>query len=132
MQKQSSGSVKVTFLNAEAVRGRVRQAVLELARQRPEVERVVLFGSLARGGAVPGSDADLLITLSSSDRPFLDRIPLYIPPGCSVPVDVFPYTAEECQTLLESGHSFLRRAIAEGILVYQRPEVDRIGGPFVE
>jgi hypothetical protein len=35
-------------------------------------------------------------------------------------VDVFPYTREECDAMLESGHGFLRRALAEGIQIYQR------------
>jgi predicted nucleotidyltransferase len=112
--------VKVISFDAELARRRIAQAVSELARRRPEIDRVVLFGSLARGDAVPGSDADLVIVLARSDRPFRDRIPLYIPEGCPVPVDVFPYTREECAAMLESGHGFLRRVLAEGIPIYER------------
>jgi hypothetical protein len=90
-------------------------AVKDLARRRPEIERVLLFGSLATGRAVPGSDADLLIILKSSDRPFLDRIPVYTPEGCRIGIDVFPYTGAEVQRMLAAGNWFLKRALAEGV-----------------
>jgi predicted nucleotidyltransferase len=112
--------VKVISFDAERARWHVEQAVSALARRRPEIDRVILFGSLAAGGAVPGSDADLVVVLARSDRTFRDRIPLYIPEGCPVPVDVFPYTRQECADMLASGHGFLRRALAEGIPIYER------------
>lgn len=92
----------------------------ELARRRPEIERVLLFGSLATGRAVPGSDADLLIILKDSDCRFLDRIPLYIPDACGIGVDVFPYTQVEVDAMLADGNWFIRRALAEGIEIYAR------------
>jgi predicted nucleotidyltransferase len=64
--------------------------VTAMAHRRPEIERVLLCGSLATGRAVPGSDADLLMILTYSDLPFLSRIPRYIPEGCGIAVDVFP------------------------------------------
>jgi predicted nucleotidyltransferase len=49
----------------------------ERARQRlSSIERIVLFGSLARGTAYPRSDADLLVILSASRHPeSRDRLP---------------------------------------------------------
>ena len=69
-QRSSSGSVKVISFDPERARRLVEQAVAELARRRPEIDRVILFGSLAAGGAVPGSDADLVVVLARSDRTF--------------------------------------------------------------
>jgi len=63
MQNKLSDSVRIIWLDCETVLGQVRRAVKEMAVAHPEIERVVLFGSLARGDAVPGSDADLLIVL---------------------------------------------------------------------
>jgi predicted nucleotidyltransferase len=56
------------------------------------VKRVILFGSLVRGEAVLGSDVDLIVVLSGSDLPYLQRIPQYMPSYFPVGVDVFPYT----------------------------------------
>jgi len=83
--------------------------------RHPEIERVLLFGSLARGEAVPGSDADLLVILSSADRPFMERIPKYLPAGLPLGVDVFPYTRDEIERMVAENNHFMRRAIKEGI-----------------
>lgn len=112
--------MKVTSLDREAVRKKLKRAVGDLARQRPEIEKVILFGSLTGDRAVPGSDADLLFVLSSSDLPFLARIPFYIPEGCMVGVDVFPYTKAEVDEMLASGNSFVTRALSEGVEIYNR------------
>jgi predicted nucleotidyltransferase len=121
----SSASVKITYLDREEVRKSLKQAVAALARRRPEVERVILFGSLATDRAVPGSDADLLMMLTHSDRTFLDRIPRYIPEGCRIGVDVFPYTQAEIAAMQAAGNAFLRRALAEGVELYRSPNLSQ-------
>lgn len=118
MQSVSSHSVRITFLDRAATLEQVKQAVRALARRRPEIERVILFGSLATGQAVPGSDADLLVVLTRSEHPFLARIPLYMPEGCQIPVDVFPYTQAELEAMQASGNAFLKRALAEGVEIF--------------
>jgi predicted nucleotidyltransferase len=83
--------------------------------RHPEIEQVLLFGSLARGEAVPGSDADLLVILSSASQPFLERVPRYLPTGMPVGVDVFPYTREEIDRMLAGGNHFIVQAVKEGV-----------------
>jgi predicted nucleotidyltransferase len=87
----------------------------QIKTDHPEVQKALLFGSLARGDAVPGSDADLLLILSSSSHSFLERIPQYLPPKVSLPVDVFPYTRVEIDRMLAEGNHFIKRAMKEGI-----------------
>ena len=65
----------------------------------------MLFGSLQRGDAVPGSDADLL---------FADRAAAYRPKGVGIPVDLFVYTRDELDGMLAAGNRFVSRALAEG------------------
>lgn len=120
MEIRSSGSVKVVYLDRKKVLSQVRQEVDLLARRHPEVQRVVLFGSLARGDAVPGSDADLLVVLSDSNLPFLERIPQYTPENVGVGVDAFPYTEAELGRMLADGNPFIRQALKEGVCLFQR------------
>jgi len=107
--------VKVTYFDKDLVWRSLRRFVSELAETHPEVRRVMLFGSLARGDAVPGSDVDLLLVLAASDEAFLDRIPRYTPSPFPVPVEVFPYTEGELEALLEQRNRFVQRALSEGI-----------------
>ena len=120
MQMRSSGSVKVLYLDRQKVLAQVRQAVARLTRQHPEVEKVILFGSMAKGTAVPGSDVDLLVVLSRSGRPFLERIPQYTPEDVGTGVDAFPYTEAELQRMLEDGNPLVRQALKEGVCLFER------------
>lgn len=99
---------------------RVREAVQQLASRRSEIEQVLLFGSLARGDAGPGSDVDLLVLLQESSVPFLDRAVLYRLSGVGIGVDIFAYTREEFEEMMREGNSFLKQALREGILLYER------------
>ena len=85
-----------------------------LKAQHPEIERAVLFGSLQRGDAVPGSDADVLLVLRATDLPFSERAAAYRPEGVGIPVDLFVYTCAELDDMLAGGNRFVRRALAEG------------------
>lgn len=107
--------MSVTWFDRGGALAELQRAVRELARRRPEVRRVILFGSLARADAVPGSDADLLVVLESADRPFLERLPLYQPQVRGLAVDVFAYTQEELDRMLKEGNWLVRAALAEGI-----------------
>jgi predicted nucleotidyltransferase len=133
MLERSTGSVTVIYLDREAVIEKTRAAVDALAHQHAEIERVVLFGSMARGDAVPGSDVDLLMVLSESRFPFLDRSVEYKPKGIPVAVDVFAYTEDEIEKMTHDGHMLLKQALSEGVTVYDRhagavniPEGERV------
>lgn len=113
--KPSSPSVRIRYFPKQEVWAALREWVAQLPHVRPEVERVLLFGSLARDEAAPGSDVDLLLVLRESDMPFLDRIPYYTPSPFPVGVEVFAYTQEELEKMLKEGNPLLKRALSEGI-----------------
>ncbi len=120
IQRTSSPSVSVFWLDVAQVRARLEQAVARLAALHPEIEAVWLFGSLARGDAVPGSDADLLVLLSDSQVPFLDRAVRYQPDFCGVGVDVLAYTRAEWTAMQREGNDFLQQAWSERVCLFQR------------
>jgi hypothetical protein len=102
--------VKVFWLNRKETVKRLQEAVKTLRARHPEIERAVLFGSLQRGDAVPGSDADMLLVLRTTDLPFPDRAVVYRPEGTGIPVDVFVYTRAELDDMLAAGNHFVIRA----------------------
>ncbi len=82
---------------------------------------MVLFGSLARGEAVPGSDADLLFILEGCDIPWMERLVRYaISPVAGVAVEVFPYTRAEVERMKAEGNWFIRQALREGVVLFHR------------
>ena len=83
------------------------QHAAALAVRCPEIEEIRAFGSLVKGIPVPGSDVDLLIIVSASDRPFLDRISAYLPGAFPCGVDVFPYTRDEIARMTRDGNALI-------------------------
>ena len=60
VREESYNSVKVFWLDTDFIINRLRQKAEQLIRNK-QIHKVVLFGSLDEGRAVPGSDADLLL-----------------------------------------------------------------------
>lgn len=114
MLKRSSDSVEIEYFPNRQVWEELRAFVGQLRQRHPEIEKVLVFGSLVRGECVPGSDVDLLVVLRESSVPFLERIPRYTPSNFPVGVDVFPYTREELERMLSEGNTFIEEALAEG------------------
>jgi predicted nucleotidyltransferase len=81
------------------------------------VERILLFGSAARGEQDAYSDLDLIIIKQTSER-FLRR--LLAVPELPVEADVFVYTPEEFQRMLENENPFLMSALKDAIVIYPR------------
>ncbi len=95
----------------------VIQQVLRIA----DPDRVILFGSYARGDQRRDSDLDILIVMPSSEprqkraRPFyraLSNLP--------VEVDVIVYTPQEIEDWGDVPLAFITTAIREGRVLYEK------------
>lgn len=113
-------SVRIRYLDREAVEKALNEYVQGLAADHPELVKAVLFGSFARGDSVPASDVDLLLVLSGSDLPFQERIVMFLPSRFPVGMDVFPYTRDEIRDMLQEGNRFIAAALEEGREVFNR------------
>ncbi len=115
VREESYGSVRTFWLDADLVVSRLRRRAADLGRN-PAVRRVILFGSLAEGRAVPGSDADILVVLDDDNRSASDRIPEFSAffSDIGVPVDVFPYSERGL------GNPVAAHALSRGIILYSR------------
>jgi len=113
-------SVRVRYLDRDAVLASLRELATRLGADRPEIQEIRLFGSLARGQRNPFADADLLIVLDASDLPVRERIPLYKPTRTPVPMDVTVCTRDELTRELAAGNRFLRRILGDSLVFYSR------------
>ena len=85
-----------------------------------EPERIILFGSRARGEADEHSDYDLIV-IKRTARPFLERLRDMVPylVRLTHPADILVYTPEEFERMSETGLGWV--VAQEGITLYERP-----------
>jgi predicted nucleotidyltransferase len=85
-------------------------------------EKVILFGSYARGDFGPDSDLDLLVVIDGVDSPRSESIHLRRSlRGLLVPVDVIVATPEQVERHRNTIGLIYRSALAEGKVLYERP-----------
>jgi predicted nucleotidyltransferase len=84
-----------------------------------DTERVILFGSAARGTVGSTSDLDLLVVRRDPRRPVERAADLYRRAQPTLAVDLLVYTPEELEAARETS-SFVRRILREGRVVYDR------------
>ena len=82
-------------------------------------EKIILFGSAARGDRGPDSDADFLIIKKQTPYYGSDRIRELSPIiERNIPVDFLIYRPEEFEKRLAMGDPFLKSILKEGKVLY--------------
>ncbi|MGH9092082.1 MAG: nucleotidyltransferase domain-containing protein [Acidimicrobiales bacterium] len=97
-------------------------AVVGMIANVVDPERVILFGSVARGDDGPDSDLDLMIVLGALDyeRRHEVEAELYHALGGALPVQVFVTDDRECERRRDVVGSMHYWPLREGRVVYAR------------
>jgi predicted nucleotidyltransferase len=98
----------------------IRQAVERIAT-RFHPDKIILFGSRARGQGGPDSDADLLIVMrvDGSKRQQAVQMDLALE-GIPIPIDLIVVTPEEVEKYRDAIGTIIREAVREGKVLYER------------
>lgn len=81
------------------------------------IEKILLFGSHARGDADTYSDLDLII-IKKTEQKFVRR--LLEVPLLPVGADVFVYTPEEFEQMKNDENPFIMSALASAKVIYEK------------
>ncbi len=84
-----------------------------------EPEKVILFGSAARGDDGPQSDVDLLVVAEGGDRSDVAAQVYERLAGVGVPVDAILVTPTDLERYKDSLGLVYKPALAEGRIVYE-------------
>jgi predicted nucleotidyltransferase len=106
----------MSSLNEGLLRDIVRRIV-----DAVQPEKVILFGSQARGDARQDSDFDVLVIKQSDEPRYRRSAPLYVAlADLPVEVEVMVYTPEEVEEWSEVPQAFITTAVREGTTIYER------------
>ena len=85
-------------------------------------QKIILFGSQARGDDDKYSDLDLVVVKETDER-FLDRLEtVYDLVQPDFALDVLVYTPQELTDMCDRGNAFIEDVLKEGVVLYERPE----------
>jgi uncharacterized protein len=85
-------------------------------------QRLILFGSRARGDERRDSDVDLLIVAPSDQPRWRRAVPVYHAlAGLGVPKDIVWWTPEEIAEWRGVKTHFINTVLREGIVLYENP-----------
>ena len=84
-------------------------------------ERVILFGSYAKGKATVNSDLDLLI-VKKTLLPMAHRADhlLHIISNSLIPIDLHIHTPEEVEEYEKEPYSFMKSILKTGLILYEK------------
>ena len=99
----------------------VTQDIVRRIVEAAQAEKIILFGSRARGDARPDSDFDVLVIKQSDEPRYWPSVPLYLAlADLPVEVEVMVYTPEEVEEWSEVPLAFITTSVREGKVVYER------------
>jgi len=112
-------------MNLKGVGAEKLRRMVDILVAEADPERIILFGSRARGGAREDSDVDLLVVESEPFGPGRSRhaemTRLYLAlSGHGVSKDVLVYSRADVEYWKDSINHVLARALREGETLYER------------
>lgn len=82
-------------------------------------DRIILFGSRARGSARPDSDVDLLVVMPHGGQSIRKAVEIRRRIQAPFSVDIVVRSADELRSRIALGDHFLREATEEGRVLYE-------------
>ena len=104
-----------------AVDERILEEIVRRLVAALDPDRIILFGSRARGDARADSDVDLLIIKDSEEPTYRRAIPAYRALiGLAVPTDIIWRTSAEVEEWSGARNYVTTRALREGRVLYEK------------
>lgn len=103
---------------------RFERALEGIMRYKPE--KIIVFGSYVRGDTDEYSDLDFVV-IKKTEKRFLERLieVAKLIDSELGKVDVFVYTPEEFQEMIEREDPFIEQVLKEGRVIYQKEDLKR-------
>ena len=83
-------------------------------------DKVILFGSYARGTETPDSDVDLLVILTFEEKPFWKSLEIINRINPPFSVDLLARRPDDTERRYSQGDPLIREALDQGKVLYER------------
>ena len=113
LQEKSLNGVKIYSIDKEKLEKKLEEISKKIKKEKLEVEKIIVFGSFAKGNYTPFSDVDIAIIVRKSNKKFLERQDEFIEYFDDVEIDVnlIIYTKEEFEKLIKERNSFVKEIL---------------------
>jgi predicted nucleotidyltransferase len=97
------------------------EKLIDRIAKRIQPEKIIIFGSYAKGAATIRSDLDILV-INETELPMANRADDLKPVlfNLLIPVDVHVYTPEEVKEYGKESFSFLNSILKSGKIVFEK------------
>ena len=85
-------------------------------------QRIILFGSYARGEATPDSDVDLLVIMPFRGKGYMQAAKIRMRVRATFPMDLLCRTPGKVRERLVLGDWFMKEILEQGRLLYESPD----------
>lgn len=99
MPVRSLNSSVLKWVTKEEIEKALKSWIVKIKKNHPEVKKIGLFGSYAKGNWGVGSDLDILIVVEKEKMPIFKRPLKFDTSELPLPADVLVYTEEELENL---------------------------------
>ena len=93
--------------------------VVEQIVEKFKPQKIILFGSYARGNPRPESDVDLLVVMDTAIKEVKQAIEIHHQLNIMFGLDLLVYTPKHLRERLEIGDWFVRDVLKEGKVLYE-------------
>jgi predicted nucleotidyltransferase len=83
-------------------------------------DRIILFGSCARGEPGPDSDVDLLVIVRFEGKPFWKSLEIMNRVNAPFPLDLLARRPDDTARRYAQGDPLIRDALDHGVVLYER------------
>ena len=93
--------------------------VVEQIVEKFKPQKIILFGSYARGNPRPESDVDLLVVMDNKRKKSKQSLEIRRHLGVMFGLDLVVYTSKRLKERVDMGDWFLRDVLKEGKVLYE-------------
>ena len=95
------------------------ESLARLIAENFRPQKIVLFGSYARGEETPDSDVDLLVIMRTDLRNSDQSLAIALTLPRPFPIDIVVYGPEEIERRISGGDTVLEDMLEEGVVLYE-------------